>query len=191
VLPGETGTSTITTAITGGFDSSVDLWATGQPKGVITTFNPKFISAPGSGTSTWTLAVPSTTPAGTYPLTLIGTGGGKNITTSFTLAVTGPDFSFTILPKTETVDRGGFGTYAITSKIVGGFDGPITFSAAAKGGAETITFGPNPIKKPGSGKSTMTVKLGSNAVLGPHTITITGTGGGKTHSETVGLKIVK
>jgi len=191
VLPGETGTSTITTAITGGFDSSVDLWATGQPKGVITTFNPKFISAPGSGTSTWTLAVPSTTPAGTYPLTVIGTGGGKNIKTTVTLAVGDtPNFAFSLSPTLIEVPRGGSGTSTLWTTTLGHFDSSINFTAKSRPKGVTVNFDPDPLKKPGSGKSTVTVKVGSAAALGAHTITITGTGGGITHTRTLGLKIV-
>jgi hypothetical protein len=70
---------------------------------------------------------------------------------------------------------------------VGGFDSAITLSADRK----TTTFRYNPIKKPGSGRSTMTVKVGGDAGLGAHKITIKGAGGGKTHTTTVVLTVVK
>src|SRR6202789_4497620 len=61
VVQGSSGTSTITAAVSGGFDSAISLSATGQPTGVTVTFNPTSIAAPGSGASTVTLAVASTT----------------------------------------------------------------------------------------------------------------------------------
>ena len=54
VVQGSSGTSTITTAISGGFNAAVALTATGQPTGVTVSFNPSSIAAPGSGTSTMT-----------------------------------------------------------------------------------------------------------------------------------------
>ena len=52
------------------------------------TFNPSTIAAPGAGTSTMTIAVGSTTPLGTYPITVTGNGGGIQQTTTVTLTVT-------------------------------------------------------------------------------------------------------
>ena len=54
-----------------------------------------------------------------------------------------------------------------------------------------MTFVPNPIAAPGAGTSTMTVKVGKYAALGNHTITITGVGGGVTHTTAVTLTILK
>src|SRR5271165_6657172 len=45
----------VTTTISGGFNSSISLSASGQPMGVSVTFNPSSINAPGSGTSIMTI----------------------------------------------------------------------------------------------------------------------------------------
>src|SRR6202167_4978772 len=52
VKQGSSGTSTITSTVFSGFDSTVSLSATGQPTGVTAAFNPKTIT--GDGTSTLT-----------------------------------------------------------------------------------------------------------------------------------------
>ena len=66
VQRGYTGTSTISTTTWGGFNAPVALSATGQPAGVTVSFSPASIAAPGSGSSTMTIAVASTTALGTY-----------------------------------------------------------------------------------------------------------------------------
>ena len=80
---GSFGTTTITSAITGSFNSAVTL--TGNPKGI--KFRPATIPAPGSGTSTMGIQVPSNAKTGTYTLTVTGTGGGLTETTTVTLIV--------------------------------------------------------------------------------------------------------
>src|SRR5208283_3557026 len=49
VQQGNQGTSTITTAISGGFNSAVSLSASGVPTGTAVSFNPSTIPAPGAG----------------------------------------------------------------------------------------------------------------------------------------------
>lgn len=85
---GRTGTSTIATAVAGGFISAVGLSASGQPAGVTVSFSPNSIT--GVGTSTMTMAVDSGVAFGTYPITVNGTGGGITQTAAVTLIVTGP-----------------------------------------------------------------------------------------------------
>src|ERR1700684_1120303 len=70
------GVSVITAAISGGFDSSITLSASGVPSGTSVTFNPSTIAAPGAGTSTMTITVLSIARIGTYPITVTGNGGG-------------------------------------------------------------------------------------------------------------------
>ena len=57
VAQGNQGTSTITTTISGGFNSAISLSASGVPSGTTVSFNPNPIPAPGSGSSTMTITV--------------------------------------------------------------------------------------------------------------------------------------
>ena len=194
VAQGSSGSSTITTTVSGGFNSAVALTSSGQPTGVTVTFSPTSIAAPGSGSSTMSIVVASTTVAGTYTITVTGTGGGVTQNTSVSLTVPAPasaDFSISASPTAITVVRGSSGTSTITTAALSGFDSAVTLTASGQGNQQTVTFSPNPIAAPGSGSSTMTVKVGRNASVGTHTITITGTGGGKTHTATVTLTVVK
>lgn len=86
VVLGASGTSTVTTAVTGGFSDAISLSASGLPSGATATFSPESIAAPGSGTSTLTLAASASTATGSYTVTITGTGGAK--THSATVALT-------------------------------------------------------------------------------------------------------
>jgi serine protease len=88
VTQGSTGTSTISTTTSGGFNSAVSLSASGVPSGTTASFNPTSIPAPGGGSSTMSLTVGSATATGTYAVTVTGTGGGATHTTSVSLTVT-------------------------------------------------------------------------------------------------------
>ena len=189
VAKGKSGTSKITTAISGGFDSAVALTVTGQPTGVTASFNPTSIAAPGSGTSTLTLLVDTTTAKGTYTLTVTGKGGGITQTTTVKLTVTATTaiFAITASPNAITVARGSSGTSTITAKVAGGFDSAITLS----GGSKIETFSPNPIPAPGSGTSTMTITISNTVPLGAHAITVTGTGGGLVDTTTVTVTVTQ
>jgi hypothetical protein len=88
VAQGGTGTSTITTAVSGGFNAAISLSASGLPAGVTVSFSPASIAAPGSGSSTLTFTVASTATPGTSTITITGTGGGVTHTTTVSLTVT-------------------------------------------------------------------------------------------------------
>lgn len=97
VTQGAFGTSTITTAVSGGFNAAVGLTATGLPAGATAAFSPTSIAAPGSGSSTLTLTTTTSTPVGTYPITVTGTGGGTTHSTTVSLVVTAASGGVTTL----------------------------------------------------------------------------------------------
>src|SRR5580700_2791158 len=86
VVQGSSGTSTITSTVSGGFDSAVTLSASGGPTGVTYGFSPGSIT--GTGTSTLTLTVASSTATGTYTITVSGVSGSTTETTTVSLTVT-------------------------------------------------------------------------------------------------------
>jgi hypothetical protein len=88
VAQGNSGTSTITTTLSGSFNSAIALSAAGLPMGATTSFSPTSIAAPGAGSSTLTISVGSAMAVGTYSVTVNGTGGGLTRTTTINLTVT-------------------------------------------------------------------------------------------------------
>ena len=190
VQQGNQETSTITTAISGGFNSAVSLSASGMPSGTTVSFNPNPIPAPGSGSSTMTINVGASTATGTYPITVTGNGGGVQQTTTVTLTVTSTDFILTASPSTVTVAQGSAGNTTARTTLLGTFNSAITLSAAGMPSGTTISFNPNPIPAPGGGTSTMTIMVGANTPLGTYPITVTGNGGGLQHNFTVTLMVI-
>jgi len=132
---GTSGNSTITTTVSGGFNSAVSLSATGLPSGATATFSPSSIAAPGSGSSTLTISTASTTPAGTYSITITGSGGGKTHTATLSLTV--------------NPTGGGGGTEALTD---GGFESATASTNSAPGWTGTSSV---------SGHNTIVVGTGS------------------------------
>jgi kumamolisin len=84
VARGSSGTSVITSKVTGGFNNAVTLSTMGTGK----TFSPNPIPAPGSGTSTMTVTVGAHAALGTTTITINGTGGGISRKTTVSLTVT-------------------------------------------------------------------------------------------------------
>ena len=188
VVQGSSGTSVITTTVSGGFDSAVALTASGQPTGVTVGFSPSSIAAPGSGSSTMTLTVASTTAAGTYPITVTGTGGSITETTTVTLTVTAvasANFTLSASPTSLTITRSSKGTATITITPTSGFTGSVTLSASGQGSGVTASFSPNPA----TNTSTLTFTASSTATTGTKTVTITGVSGSLSHTTTISLRV--
>jgi hypothetical protein len=124
---GNQGRITTTTTISGGFNSSVSLGASGLPTGVNFSFNPNPIPAPGGGNSATTITVSSTTPAGTYPTTVSANGGGQNANTTFYLTVTGTCQQ--LILQTQNLPRGKVGTSYNATLVAQGGCPPLTWAA--------------------------------------------------------------
>ncbi|HET8889141.1 MAG TPA: hypothetical protein VFQ41_09575 [Candidatus Angelobacter sp.] len=87
VAQGGTKTTTVSTTVSGGFNSAVSLSATGLPAGVTAAFSPTSIAAPGSGSSTLTFTASSTATVGTSTITINASGGGVSHSTTVSLTV--------------------------------------------------------------------------------------------------------
>lgn len=87
IAPGQTGKAKITSAISGTFNSSIALTATGQGPGVTVGFNPSTIAAPGSGVAEMQIKVSPNAAAGNHKITVTGTGGGVTQATTVTIVI--------------------------------------------------------------------------------------------------------
>ncbi|HMF90248.1 MAG TPA: hypothetical protein VKL40_06370 [Candidatus Angelobacter sp.] len=97
VAQGGTKTTTISTTVSGGFNSAISLSATGLPAGVTAAFSPASIAAPGSGSSTLTFTASSTATIGSSTVTITASGGGISHTATVSLSVTGAGVTTQIL----------------------------------------------------------------------------------------------
>jgi hypothetical protein len=187
VTQGNNTTYTTTITPSGGFTGTVALSASGMPAGATASFNPGSITT--SGNSTLTITTSSTTPTGSFPLTITGTSGSLVHTASVTLVVTSTgDFSVTASPASQTVTAGNGTSYTATATGTGGFSGSITFTASGLPSGASASFNPNPVTG-GSGSSTMSVTTSTSTAAGTYTVTITGTSGSLQHSTAVTLVV--
>ena len=189
IAQGGAGSTTITSTVTGGFNSAIGLTASGQPTGVTIGFNPGSIT--GAGTSVMSVTVGASVTPGTYTVTVTGTSGSTVETTTVSLTVTGTNagFSLSANPTSVSIARRGSGHVTITSSATGGFNSAITLSASGQGSANSVSFSPSSIT--GAGTSTMTITVGRNAAVGNHTITVTGTSGSTRETTTVTLTVTR
>jgi len=183
VTPG-TGTSySVTVTPSGGFSGNVSFTVTGLPAGATASFTPSFV--PGSGSSTLSVNTSSSTPAGSYPLTITATSGNLTHSTQVTIAVA--DFSIAASPSSQTVSGNSKTTYTVTVTALGPFSAAVNFSVSGLPARTSASFSPTSVV--GSGTTNLRISIKPRAPIGTYPLTITGTGGGATHSANVSLVI--
>ncbi|WP_460777187.1 M28 family peptidase, partial [Micromonospora polyrhachis] len=85
--PGASTSTTVSTAVTSGSAQTVALSATGAPSGVTVSFTPSSVQSGQSATAT--ISVGTAVGAGTYQITITGTGTVATRSTTYTLTVGG------------------------------------------------------------------------------------------------------
>jgi hypothetical protein len=181
VNPTGSASYTVTVSGTGGFNGEVTLSVAGLPADTTATFTPN----PTTNTSTLNVVTGAGTPAGTYPLTITGVNGETSHDTSVNLVVQIQEFAPSISPATRTVPQSGNTTFALNVNPSGGFNSAVTFSVDGLPAGATGTFSPNPT----TGATTLTVTSTLGTTSGTYPLTITGTGGGLTHTVGASLTI--
>jgi len=88
VQQGGSVSATVTVTLVSGSTQTVSLTTSGLPSGASATFNPS--SGYPTFTSTFTISTSSTTPTGTFYITIRGSGGGLTRTATYTLTVIPP-----------------------------------------------------------------------------------------------------
>lgn len=168
-----------------GFTGTVNLSMSGLPAGATASLNPSSVS--GSGNSTLTVSTASTTPPGTYPLTITGTDGTLVHSATVTLIVAAPDFSISSTPSSQTVPPGNSTTYTTTVGALNGFTGTVNLSVNGLPAGATASFSPASVST--SGNSTLTVSTATTTPAGTYALTITGTDGSLSHWAPITLVV--
>jgi hypothetical protein len=100
-----------------------------------------------------------------------------------------PDFSLAITPASRTVPRLRSRTYTVTVNGQDGFSSPVALSISGLPAGVTASFSPASVS-PGSA-STLTLQAAADAALVTRTFTVTGTGGGKSHTVQAGVTVTQ
>jgi uncharacterized membrane protein len=186
VTQGNNTSYTVNVAASNGFAGTVGLSVTGLPQGATGSFNPTSIMT--SGSSTLTVSTSSTTPVGSYPLTITATSGTLVHTATVTLVVNAVGtFTVSVTPTSQTVSRGSSTQYAVTISAQGGFSGTVNLSLSGLPQRTTSSFNPSSVL--GSGSSTLKVTANKPARTGTYTLTIKGSSGSVVQSANVTLII--
>ena len=187
VPQGGATTYSVSTAAVAGFSGGIGLSVSGLPAGATAGFSATPVS-PGSG-STLTVSAGPSTPAGTYQLAIVGASGSLSHGQVVTLTVTAPapDFTVAATPSSRSASQGGSTTFAISTAPVAGFTGGIDLGVTGLPAGVTASYSPDPVSA-GSG-ATLTVSVGATAAPGNYSLTITGAGGGRSHSQVVSLSV--
>lgn len=175
-----------------GYQGNIDLAALDVPAGVSVTFAPD----PATGnTSTLNIDVGAAAVAGTYNLTLTGTGpDGKTTRTLLPVTVTAQtqraEFSFATA-QSGSVDRANnqtSNTLIMDVQRQGNFSDPITFSVTNLPAGITAAWSKNPVTGSAALEqmaSVLTLTVGASVPAGTYNINIRAEGGGIVRSQAV------
>jgi hypothetical protein len=183
VAPGSGTSYSVNVTSAGSFAGSVTFSVTGLPAGATYTFTPSSVN--GSGSTTLAITTSASTPIGSYPLTITATSGSLVHSTQVTFAVV--DFSLSATPSSQTLTKNTKGSYAVTVNGLGPFASTVNFSVAGLPSRTSASFSPGSVT--GSGTTKLTVFVKPAVPRGTYALTITGTGGGTSHSTSVSLVI--
>ncbi len=168
------------------------------PTGMTANFSPNPVDITSSSAVSSTLSVDTTssTPAGTYNLTVSGTDGSLTNTTLVTIVVQPPPtpgISLSSSPGSQTVDQGSSTSYTIAVTPSGGYSGTVNLSATGLPSGASASFSPSSVTTTGGSvvDSTLTVSTASTTPTGTSNITVTGadTSGSPSGSVQVSLTV--
>jgi hypothetical protein len=160
------------------------------------TSNTPIINSP-SFTTTVSIATTTSTPPGTYPLTISASDGSLTDSTPIILIVNqlppAPDFSISSSALTITITQGSSEDSTISITSLNGFNSPVILTASWIGAIPSgVTLNlPSPIIPPSNSMttSTLTVTASDVASTGSYTLRITGTSGAMIHQVDITVQI--
>jgi hypothetical protein len=169
---------TVSLTSTGGFAGSVALSASGLPGGASSSFTPSAVTLNSGGTATSALTVTTTssTPVGSYTITVSGVSGKVSGSVTGGLTVNYPiSSSFSMNATPASLSMGPESTAVYTVQLTrSNFPGSVTFAVygGLPGGA-TATFTPNPTT---GLSSTLQISTAATTPDGSYTLYLVGSG---------------
>jgi hypothetical protein len=165
---GIAGTAHYTTTVSAqfGFSGNVSFAVTGLPTGATASFNPPTVT--GSGSSVMTVTTTSSTPVGTYSLTITGTSGALSQSSQVSLTTSNvtPAFTLSPTPGTATVSAGQSANYTVMITPQTAFTSPVSLSCSGLPSGAACSFNPPSVTLNGSQtKSLLTITTSGTVAL--------------------------
>jgi len=196
VNQGESGSSDIIVTSTGGFVSKTNLkweWVGTTPTGVTPSLSPTSVTPTSGGSKTSKLKIETTSSAtlGTFQIMVTGTSypnvHNVNVTVEIKSIAT---FTVQASPPSKSVYPGQSAQYTVTITTTGGYNKHIVFTLnPAPPSGIGYAFSPPDVTPPSVTTSTLTVYTTPIVPTGTYTLTIQGTGDGKTATYQVTLTL--
>jgi len=192
ITQGQSTTFSVTVNSLNGWTASVSLSVSGLPSGAESSFSTNPVNP--TGTSTLSISTSQSTSTGQFSLVIIGNGDGRQHTTTATLIIQSSeqpefDFSISISPSSATVERGkAVDACTVTITLLGGTTGRVDLSLSGLP-SNVGGYAFSPPYGNATFASTLSTMILGDAPTGTYTLTITGSGGGKTHSTTIVLTV--
>jgi hypothetical protein len=186
---GGTSNGTVTVTSANGFNSTVNLTTGGAcgTSSITCTLAPSVTPpANGSAGTSLVIGIGTGTPAGSYSITINGTSGALNHSTTLTVVVSAPAVDFGISASSITANRGSNGASTVSLSASGG-SSSVSLSVSGLPQRTSASFSRNPATAPGSSK--LTISVNWRARTGTYPLTITGKNSSSSHSTSVSLTI--
>ena len=185
VPPGASANHAVTVVPGNTFTETVSFSVEGLPSGASGSFYPASLT--GSGSTTLAVTTATTTPQGTYTLTIRGTSGTFSHTTQVTLVVNASDFLVSASPASAKIRRLNGGNYSLSVAAVQGFTGTVSLGVTGLPPFVTAVFNPPSIA--GSGTSVLMLQVDERTPTGNYNLTLSGTSGSLMRSAGAILKV--
>ncbi|MBO0889104.1 hypothetical protein J2P12_08405, partial [Candidatus Bathyarchaeota archaeon] len=201
LLPGQSGSSSITVNSVDSFTGMVSL-ATTTLSGLNSSgpaptvaINPSSVVLAAGGTATATLTVgTSSSNTGDYAITITATG--NNLTQSLSLSLSIVDFAVSANPTSLTVPISSSRQSTITLSSINGFSGSVGLTAyvrpaglALSSPSASLSASDLTLSAGGAGTITLTVTASLLTTPGTYDVTLSATTSGVTHSTVVTVNV--
>jgi hypothetical protein len=171
-----------------GFDDVVDLSVTGLPADTTAQFTPPSCSPDPDCSSTLSIATTSSTPTGSYILTISGDSDTLHHETTVELVVTqAPDFTINASPGHRTVEQGDSANYTVSLGTVNGFDDTVDLSVTGLPANTTAYFADDSCVP--NCNTTLAISTTADTPTGSHTLIIHGDSDPLHHQTSVDLTV--
>ncbi len=188
---GSNNSFTVKVAVGGGFNAAVAFSVTGLPSGVVASFTPAALPAPGSGSSVIKLTATSAAKAGIYSVIVSATSGTTKQALALSVTVApAPTFTLASSATSISVSAGSSKTVTLTTTPSSGFNAAVTLSVTALPAGMTVQVLPSSVvAAPGSGATGVTFSAAANVAPKTYSVTVTATGGGVSQKQTLAVSV--